>query len=730
MAQVTPEIKQRVQELRQLLQKASYAYYVLDNPVMEDSVYDKLYRELQDLEAQYPELVTSDSLTQRVGEKPASQFSSVRHNIPLYSLENAFNIEEFAKWQERWQRYATSLTKGGQGGFEYVCELKIDGNALALTYENGVLVRGVTRGDGITGEDITQNVRTIRSIPLRLNVEIPPAIVEIRGEAFLPLDVFEQINQEREEAGEPLFANPRNAAAGTLRQLDPRIVDRRRLDFFPYTLHTPGLGTGEDSAQSRSDVRRSLSRAADAHGGSPIPNPVRTFGEASVEPLTLTAEAQSLIPNTQWDALELMATLGFRVNPNRKLCASLDEVRDYYNYWDIERRNLPYMTDGVVVKLNSFALQEQLGFTQKFPRWAIALKYPAEEAPTVVHNISVNVGRTGALTPLAEMQPVQLAGTTVQRATLHNSDRIAELDIRIGDTVIVRKAGEIIPEVVRVLPELRPADAQPFQMPTHCPVCNQPVVRPVGEAVTRCINASCQAILKGALVHWASRNALDINGLGEKIVQQLVDQGVVHSVADLYDLTAEQLASMERMGKKLAEKLVGAIANSKTQPWSRVLYGLGIRHVGSVNAQTLTQQFPTVEQLAGASSATIEGVYGIGPEIAQSVFQWFQVPANQALIHRLREAGLQLAAEGRITTEPKSQPLSGKTFVITGTLPTLKRDEAKELIEKAGGKVTNSVSSKTDYLVVGEEAGSKLEKAQALGITQLSEVQLLELLED
>ena len=687
MAQVTPKIRQRVQELRQLLQKASYAYYVLDNPVMEDAVYDKLYRELQDLEAQYPELVTPDSLTQRVGEKPASQFSSVRHNIPLYSLENAFNIEEFAKWQERWQRYATSLTKGGQGGFEYVCELKIDGNALALTYENGVLVRGVTRGDGITGEDITQNVRTIRSIPLRLNVETPPTIVEIRGEAFLPLDVFEQINQEREEAGEPLFANPRNAAAGTLRQLDPRIVDRRRLDFFPYTLHIPGLGTGEDSAQS-------------------------------------------LIPNTQWDALELMATLGFRVNPNRKLCASLDEVRDYYNYWDIERRNLPYMTDGVVVKLNSFALQEQLGFTQKFPRWAIALKYPAEEAPTVVHNISVNVGRTGALTPLAEMQPVQLAGTTVQRATLHNSDRIAELDIRIGDTVIVRKAGEIIPEVVRVLPELRPADAQRFQMPTHCPVCNQPVVRPVGEAVTRCINASCQAILKGALVHWASRNALDINGLGEKIVQQLVDQGVVHSVADLYDLTAEQLASMERMGKKLAEKLVGAIANSKTQPWSRVLYGLGIRHVGSVNAQTLTQQFPTVEQLAGASAATIEGVYGIGPEIAQSVFQWFQVPANQALINRLREAGLQLAAEGRVTTEPKSQPLSGKTFVITGTLPTLKRDEAKELIEKAGGKVTNSVSSKTDYLVVGEEAGSKLEKAQALGITQLSEVQLLELLED
>ena len=681
MVQVTPEVKQRVQELRQLLQKASYAYYVLDNPIMEDAVYDKLYRELQDLEVQYPELVTPESLTQRVGERPATQFSSVRHNIPLYSLENAFNIEEFAKWQERWQRYAPPLIKEGNEGFEYVCELKIDGNALALTYENGVLTRGATRGDGVTGEDITQNVRTIRSIPLRLNTETPPPVVEVRGEAFLPLDVFEQINQEREEAGEPLFANPRNAAAGTLRQLDSRVVARRRLDFFAYTLQIPG----KDDAE---------------------------------------------VARTQWDALELMQKLGFRVNPNRKLCASLEDVRDYYNYWDIERRNLPYMTDGVVVKLNLFELQEQLGFTQKFPRWAIALKYPAEEAPTRVEAIAINVGRTGALTPLAHLHPVQLAGTTVQRATLHNIDYITQLDLRVGDTVIVRKAGEIIPEVVRVLPELRPEGTQPFQMPTHCPVCTQPVVRPVGEAVTRCINASCPAILKRALTHWASRDALDINGLGEKLVEQLVDQGLVHAVADLYDLTAEQVASLERMGKKSAEKLVNAIANSKTQPWSRVLYGLGIRHVGSVNAQTLTQQFPTAEQMKSASATDIEGVYGIGPEIAQSVAQWFKVPANQTLIDRLREAGLQLAAQVQTTAQAKSPSLSGKTFVITGTLPTLKREEAKELIEKAGGKVTNSVSSKTDYLVVGEEAGSKLEKAQSLGITQLDEAQLLELLKD
>ena len=685
---MTPEIKQRVQQLRQKLQEASYAYYVLDAPIMEDAVYDRLYRELQELETQYPELIAPDSPTQRVGEKAASQFSSVRHNIPLYSLENAFNMEEFARWQERWQRYlAQELplnppgSSGGLGAVEYVCELKIDGSAQALTYENGILVRGVTRGDGITGEDITQNVRAIRSIPLRLNLENPPPVVEVRGEAFLALEVFKQINQEREQAGEALFANPRNAAAGTLRQLDSRIVAQRRLDFFAYTLHVRG----------RDDVEVAL---------------------------------------TQWESLELLQKMGFRVNPNRVLCRSLQEVQDYYERWNTERLNLPYMTDGVVVKLNSLALQEQLGFTTRFPRWAVALKYPAEEAPTRVEDISVNVGRTGALTPLAHLQPVQLAGTTVQRATLHNSSRVAQLDIRIGDTVIVRKAGEIIPEVLRVLKELRPDNTQPFQMPACCPVCTQPVVRLPGEARIACVNADCPAILKGALVHWASRDALDINGMGEKLVQQLVDKGVVHSVADLYDLTDSRLASLERMGKKLGQKLLQAIALSKNQPWARVLYGLGIRHVGSVNAQLLTEKFPTVEQLAAASPADIEVVYGIGAEIAQSVYQWFKVPANQNLIERLRAAGLQLAASISPPSASGRLPLSGKIVVITGTLPTLKRDEAKELIQQAGGKVTNSVTSKTDYLVVGEDAGSKLDKAQDLGITQLSEAQLLQMLED
>ena len=420
--------------------------------------------------------------------------------------------------------------------------------------------------------------------------------------------------------------------------------------------------------------------------------------------------------------------MGFRVNPERRQCAHLQAVQEYCDRWSIDRTQLPYMTDGVVVKINSLALQAQLGFTQKFPRWAIALKYPAEEAPTIVERISVNVGRTGAVTPLAEMRPVQLAGTTVARATLHNSDRIAELDIRAGDTVIVRKAGEIIPEVVRVLYDLRPDGTATYHMPTHCPECGQRLVKPDDEAVTRCINASCPAILRGALVHWASRQALDINGLGEKLVLQFVETGLVESVADLYDITLDRLLLLERMGKKSAEKLVQAIADSKQQPWARVLYGLGIRHVGSVNAQILTERFSTVESLAVAAVETIATVFGIGSEIAQSVYDWFQNPANQSLIQRLQAAGLQFQADRETQPTALNPSLVGKTFVVTGTLPTLKRDDAKAMIQSAGGKVTDSVSKKTDYLVVGEEAGAKLEKAQVLGITQLSEAELLELL--
>ncbi|MEO0407084.1 MAG: NAD-dependent DNA ligase LigA, partial [Cyanobacteria bacterium P01_A01_bin.135] len=604
---------QRIAELRSLLQKASYAYYSLDAPIMEDSVYDGLYRELEALEAAQPDLITPDSPTQRVGDTPAEQFVSVRHRVPLYSLENAFNLEELRAWDERWRRITDEPA-------QYVCELKIDGSAIALTYKNGVLVRGATRGDGVTGEDITQNIRTIRAIPLRLNVNDPPPVLEVRGEAFLPLDVFEQINAERQESGEPLFANPRNAAAGTLRQLDPRVAARRRLDFFAYSLQAP--------------------------------------------------EGGLLLP-CQEAALNTLQDLGFRVNPNRRTCPTLEAVMTYYDTWDSQRHDLGYLTDGVVVKLNDFRLQEELGFTQKFPRWAIALKYPAEEAPTVVERISVNVGRTGAVTPLAELRPLQLAGTTVARATLHNQDHINELDVRVGDTVVVRKAGEIIPEVVRVLPELRPQGTEPFVLPSHCPECGQPVVDLEDEAVVRCINASCPAIVKGALVHWAGRGALDIEGLGERWVEQFVDLGLVQTVADLYDLTLDQLVALERMGQKSAQNLLAAIERSKAQPWDQVLYGLGIRHVGSVNAQTLARAFPSVELLAGAEVEAIAQVYGIGPEIAQSVHQWFRIEANQALVNRLQDAGVTLIGTQSIAST--EGVLKGKTVVITGTLPTLSR---------------------------------------------------------
>jgi len=663
-----------IKQLIKHINKANYAYYVLDNPIMPDAVYDQLYRQLQDLESKHPELITPDSPTQRVGDKPASQFTSVRHNNSSYSLENAFNNAELQKWQERWQRQIAAVEE-----VEYVCELKIDGSALALTYEDGVLTHGVTRGDGVTGEDITQNVRTIRAIPLRLNLDNPPAVVEVRGEAFLPLDEFERINTKREAKGEYLFANPRNATAGTLRQLDPKIVDERKLDFFAYTLHLPD-------------------------------NP----------------------PQTQWQALEVLRDLGFRVNPNRRLCSSLAAVEDYFQAWDTQRKTLPYLTDGVVVKINSHSLQEQLGFTQKFPRWAIALKYPAEEAPTQVLEIKVNVGRTGAVTPMAIMQPVLLAGTTVQRATLHNQDRITELDIRVGDTVIIRKAGEIIPEVVRVLQDLRPEETEPYQMPSHCPECDSKLIRPTGEVVTRCVNSSCPAILRGSLVHWASRDALDINGLGGKIVEQVVDQKLVLSLADLYEISVEQLTSLERMGKKSAQKLVDAIGVSKQQPFARVLYGLGIRYVGKVNAELLTEAFPMVDQLAQASVEDLEAVYGIGLEIAQSIWQWFRVEANQTLIARLQAQGLQFSqtvSEDSTSAETRaSQAFAGKTFVVTGSFSIFSRKEAEALIKKAGGKVSSSVSKKTDYVVVGEKAGSKLNKARELNIKVISQNTLKELL--
>jgi len=666
--------QQRVLELRKTLQKASYEYYVLDAPSMEDSVYDALYRELQSLESQYPELITVDSPTQRVGEKPASQFHSVQHHIPLYSLDNAFAVEDTIAWQERCQKGLEH-----QQFLESVCELKIDGSAIALTYEQGLLVRGATRGDGTTGEDITSNIKTIRSIPLRLNLENPPDRLEIRGEAFLPIATFEQINQERSQQGEALFANPRNAAAGTLRQLDPRIVAQRRLDFFAYTVHlTDGLITSSITAQ--------------------------------------------------WQALEFLQQIGFRVNPHRQLCHSLKELQAYYDHWQTARHDLPYMTDGMVIKLNDFGQQEKLGFTQKTPRWAIAWKYPAAEIPTIIEAVTVQVGRTGTLTPVAELRPVLLAGTTVSRATLHNSDRLAELDLHIGDTAIVRKAGEIIPEVVRILPELRPENAKRFMMPSHCPECGQPVVKPLDEAATRCVNRECPAIVRGAIEHWVSRDAMDINGIGDKLVRQLVAENKVKSIADLYHLTSEQLQALDRLGQKSADKIMAAIEKSKKQPWARVLYGLGIRHIGAVNAQNIADNFPNVELLANATPEAIASIYGIGEEIAQALYAWFQDQKNQDLVSRLKASGLQLVSAKKSQAIAINPRIAGKIFVVTGTLPTLKRDEAKDIIKNAGGKVTDSVSKKTNYLVVGADAGSKLEKARSLGVECISEPELLALI--
>ena len=678
---------ERAQELRGLLNTAAHAYYVLDAPVMEDAVYDRLYRELLDLESADSSLVTPDSPTQRVGGTPAEGFESVRHRIGLLSLDNAFNTDELRAWYTRLLRVLDREPGAGQPvpALPVVGELKIDGNALALSYEHGVLVRAATRGDGEQGEEITANVRTIASVPLRLQLEEPPAWLEVRGEAFIPDGTFASINSEREQRGEALFANPRNACAGTLRQLDPKVVASRRLDFFAYTLHLPDDWSGQR-------------------------------------------------PGSQWDSLQWLKSAGFKVNPNAQLLPDLDAVEAFFDRWDEGRRQLDYATDGVVVKLNDLRLQDSAGFTQKAPRWAIALKYPAEEAPSKLLRLTCQVGRTGVVTPVAEFEAVPLAGTSVSRATLHNADRLDELDLHAGDTIVVRKAGEIIPEVVRVLKELRPAEAHRLQLPHTCPECGSELVREAGEAATRCINSSCPAILRGALRHWVSKGALDVDGLGSKLIEQLVDRGLVQSIADLYRLDAALLSSLERMGQKSADNLVSALAASHQHGWARQLYGLGIHHVGEVNAKALASHFPDANALRTAACDapdSITAVFGIGAEIAQSLQQWFANPSNLDLLEGLRSCGFSLALSAEEQNQADAaqgeQPLSGNTFVLTGTLPTLSRSQAKALIETAGGKVSGSVSKKTSYVVAGDEAGSKLTKAESLGITVLDEAGLQDL---
>jgi len=686
----------RAAELRQLLNRAAHAYYVLDAPFMEDPVYDQLYRELLELEQAHPQLISPDSPTQRVGGAPVEGFVSVSHRIDLLSLDNAFSLAELETWYARLLKVLDREPQSDEPlpALPLVAELKIDGNALALSYEHGVLVRAATRGDGERGEEITANVRTIASVPLRLQLEHPPAWVEVRGEALIPDGTFAAINEERAARGEALFANPRNACAGTLRQLDPRVVAARRLDFFAYTLH--------------------LSDDWQAAG----PDPAR--------------------PSSQWEALQWLAAAGFRVNPNAERCPDLAAVEAFFGRWDTGRRQLPYATDGVVVKLDDLRLQADAGFTQKAPRWAIALKYPAEEAPSKLLRLTCQVGRTGVVTPVAEFEPVPLAGTMVSRATLHNADRLLELDLHSGDTVVVRKAGEIIPEVVRVLAELRAADAQPLQLPHSCPECGSELVREAGEAATRCVNSSCPAILRGSLRHWVSKGALDVDGLGSKLIEQLVDRGLVRSIADLYRLDGALLASLERMGETSASKLVAALEASKQQPWHRQLYGLGIHHVGEVNAKSLARACGSAAELGTAASETpelITAIHGIGGEIAESLQQWFTTAANQQLLTQLKAVGFGLArteaeqAAADQASGSDNNRLAGQTFVLTGTLPALSRSQAQALIEAAGGKVSGSVSKKTSYVVAGSEAGSKLSKAESLGVPVLSEAELLNLLQ-
>ncbi|MCP9786353.1 NAD-dependent DNA ligase LigA [Cyanobium sp. N5-Cardenillas] len=677
-------VQARAEELRRLLNRAAHAYYVLDAPVMEDPVYDRLYRELVGLEQADPELIRPDSPTRRVGGAPAEGFTSVAHRVPLLSLDNAFSHEDLDVWYGRLLKVLDREAPEGSPApaLPMVGELKIDGNALALSYEQGVLVRAATRGDGERGEEITANVRTIRSVPLRLDLEPPPAWVEVRGEAFIPEATFAAINAERAERGEAPFANPRNACAGTLRQLDPQVVASRGLSFFAYTLHLPEVWQGG--------------------------------------------------PRSQWQALDWLKAAGFRVNPHRALCPDLAAVKAFCDHWEQERRGLPYATDGVVVKLDDLRLQGEAGFTQKAPRWAIALKYAAEEAPSRLLRLTCQVGRTGVITPVAEFEPVPLAGTTVSRATLHNADRLAELDLCAGDTIVVRKAGEIIPEVVRVLKELRPAGAPRLELPPTCPECGSALVREEGEAATRCVNNGCPAILRGSLRHWVSKGALDVDGLGIKLIEQLVDRRLVAAIPDLYRLDAALLASLERMGETSAAKLVAALEASKQQPWHRQLYGLGIHHVGEVNAKALARAFPSATTLEAAALADeadeapdrLTAVFGIGAEIAQSLRQWFATPANRSLLEQLGAQGFSLAAAPEPDGgggPPAATPLAGLTFVLTGTLPTLSRSAAQALIEAAGGKVSGSVSRRTSHVVAGEEAGSKLSKAQALGVSVLDE---------
>ncbi|KZM55007.1 DNA ligase (NAD(+)) LigA [Geobacillus stearothermophilus] len=659
------QAERRAAELRELLNRYGYEYYVLDRPSVPDAEYDRLMQELIAIEEQYPELKTSDSPTQRIGGPPLEAFRKVAHRVPMMSLANAFGEGDLRDFDRRVRQEV--------GEAAYVCELKIDGLAVSVRYEDGYFVQGATRGDGTTGEDITENLKTIRSLPLRLK---EPVSLEARGEAFMPKASFLRLNEERKARGEELFANPRNAAAGSLRQLDPKVAASRQLDLFVYGL----------------------------------------------------ADAEALGIASHSEALDYLQALGFKVNPERRRCANIDEVIAFISEWHDKRSQLPYEIDGIVIKVDSFAQQRALGATAKSPRWAIAYKFPAEEVVTTLIGIEVNVGRTGVVTPTAILEPVRVAGTTVQRATLHNEDFIREKDIRIGDAVIIKKAGDIIPEVVGVVVDRRDGDETPFAMPTHCPECESELVRLEGEVALRCLNPNCPAQLRERLIHFASRAAMNIEGLGEKVVTQLFNAGLVRDVADLYCLTKEQLVGLERMGEKSAANLLAAIEASKQNSLERLLFGLGIRYVGAKAAQLLAEHFETMERLERATKEELMAVPEIGEKMADAITAFFAQPEATELLQELRAYGVNMAYKGpkRAAEAPADSAFAGKTVVLTGKLASMSRNEAKEQIERLGGRVTGSVSRSTDLVIAGEDAGSKLEKAQQLGIEIWDESRFLQ----
>lgn len=658
--------EKKINELRTLLNQYNYEYYVLDNPTVPDAEYDRLYRELVQLEEKHPELISPDSPTQRVGGQVLDMFKKVQHESPMLSLGNAFSPADLRDFDRR-------VRQAVGDHVSYVCELKIDGLAISLKYENGLFVQGATRGDGETGEDITANLKTIRSIPLKLK---EPVTLEVRGEAYMPKSSFEKLNQEKEENGEEPFANPRNAAAGSLRQLDPRIAASRQLDIFLYAL-------------------------------------------ANVENIGVESHSESL------DWLE---QLGFKTNKERKKCAGIEEVISFIDGWVEKRPHLPYEIDGIVVKVDSLAQQEELGTTAKSPRWAIAYKFPAEEVVTTLLDIELNVGRTGVVTPTAVLTPVKVAGTTVQRASLHNEDLIREKDIRIGDQVVIKKAGDIIPEVVNVVLERRTGEEQEFRMPEHCPECESELVRLEGEVALRCINPKCPAQIREGLIHFVSRTAMNIDGLGEKVVSQLFAEKLIEDVADLYKLTREQLLALERMGEKSVSNLLAAIEASKSNSLERLIFGIGIRHVGAKAAKTLAMEFEHMDRLAAATREELTAINEIGEKMADSIVTFFEQEEARELIQELKDVGVNMSYTGS-RPAPVSQSdsyFAGKTIVLTGKLSILTRNEAKEKIEALGGNVTGSVSKKTDLVIAGEDAGSKLKKAEELGITVWNEERLVE----